>query len=61
MQKKHKNITSLKFRLTVNEEIKRGCEEESEGSPILIFPPLYFQNCENVSWLNGLNKSAEKA
>ena len=43
VQKKHKNTTGMKFRLTVNEEIKRGCEEESEGSPIPIFPPLYFK------------------
>ena len=25
------------------EEIRRGCEEEREGSPILIFPPLNFR------------------
>ena len=25
------------------EEIERGCEEEREGSPVLIFPPLRFR------------------
>ena len=43
VQKKHKNITGLKFRPTVTEKRKlRGCEEEKEGSPVPVFPPLRF-------------------
>ena len=43
VQKKHKNITSLKLRPTITRRRKlRGCEEEREGSPISIFPPLRF-------------------
>ena len=25
------------------EEIERGCKEEREGTPVPIFPPLYFR------------------
>ena len=34
-------------------EIERGCEEEREGSPVPIFPPLRFEIVRYVSWLNG--------
>ena len=45
VQKKHKNITGLKVWPTVNKKrkIERGCEEEKEGFPVLIFPPLRFR------------------
>ena len=37
------------------EEIKRGCEEEREDSPVPIFPPLWFGIVRYVSWLNGFS------
>ena len=45
VQKKHKNITGLKVWPTVNKKrkIERGCEEENEGFPVPIFPPLRFK------------------
>ena len=35
------------------EEIEKGHEEEREGSPVPIFPPLRFEIVRYVSWLNG--------
>ena len=42
MQKKYTIFETLTHS-QLEEEIERDCEEEREGSPILIFPPLRFK------------------
>ena len=42
MQKKYTIFETLTHS-QLEEEIERDCEEEREGSPILIFPPLNFR------------------
>ena len=55
MQKKYKkhNRSEISIHSQPKEEIEGGREEEREGSPVLIFPPPKFRNCEIVDWLNG--------
>ena len=56
MQKKvHRFETSTHSQW--EEEISRGCEEEREGSPILIFPPLNFRIVRMlVDWIGFCSK-----
>ena len=42
MQKKSAQVRNFDPQ-SMRREIRRGCEEEREGSPILIFPPLNFR------------------
>ena len=62
VQKKHKNITGLKLRPTVSKKRKLREVMRKRGKvPLYPYFPLMLQNYENVSWLNGLNKSEKKA
>ena len=54
VQKKHKNITSLKFRPTVTEK-RKFREFVRKRGKVSLYPYFHHkvQNCENVSWLSG--------
>ena len=55
MQKKYKkhNKSETSTHSHLKEEIEGSRKEEREGSPVPIFPPPKFRNCEIVEWLNG--------
>ena len=54
VQKKHKNITGLKFRPTVTQKKKMRKVVRKRGK-VPLYPYFHpkVQNCENVSWLSG--------